>query len=288
MSLRLILFISLIFVFITTLTVPVDADESGVSSKPQQAEHVLATLGSPVITASPGQRIPLILSLRADDTWHLYWSNPGDSGMPPRIRMDLPDGVSQDGEWILPPPRHLIAGGMGTLVLDHDVILLTYLQISDSIDAEHIAISLRGEWLVCDDHMCLPGNAAMELTIPLGTSSMASSGAWHDRLQTAKERAAQTLEQQPLAHYANDTVVIPIPDAVHAAADRVIFAPSTTRIINLSTPQNMGADNGSAILTLSSAFTQPPETLQGLLVGLDAEGYPMASWELSAPLTAGE
>ena len=46
---------------------------------------------------APGQ--PFTVAFRFDiaEEWHIYWRNSGDSGMPPSVRWQLPEGfVAQD------------------------------------------------------------------------------------------------------------------------------------------------------------------------------------------------
>src|SRR3546814_15039379 len=41
----------------------------------------------------PGKSTRIALKLSPQQGWHVYWSNPGDSGMPPRITWSLPPKV---------------------------------------------------------------------------------------------------------------------------------------------------------------------------------------------------
>src|SRR3546814_9361616 len=41
----------------------------------------------------PGKSTRIALKLSPQQGWHVYWSNPGDRGMPPRITWSLPPKV---------------------------------------------------------------------------------------------------------------------------------------------------------------------------------------------------
>jgi thiol:disulfide interchange protein DsbD len=49
-----------------------------------EAEHAGLRLGA-------GE---LALRFRMEEGWHIYWRNPGDSGLPPDIKLTLPAGVT--------------------------------------------------------------------------------------------------------------------------------------------------------------------------------------------------
>src|ERR1700685_3110278 len=47
-----------------------------------------------------GHDFHLGLHFQLEKGWHIYWVNPGDSGEPPRVRWQLPPGVSVGAvEW---------------------------------------------------------------------------------------------------------------------------------------------------------------------------------------------
>src|SRR5437868_1703067 len=58
-------------------------------------------LMSAVQTAPPeGGDVWLGIHFRMRDTWHIYWRNPGDSGIPPTVTWHVPDGVrAGEIEW---------------------------------------------------------------------------------------------------------------------------------------------------------------------------------------------
>ena len=46
------------------------------------------------------------LHFQLEKGWHIYWTNPGDSGEPPRVKWDLPAGF-QAGSLHWPIPRRI-------------------------------------------------------------------------------------------------------------------------------------------------------------------------------------
>jgi len=71
----------------------------GYSSSP----HVKARLMPEVGSIEPGSRFCVALAFTMEEGWHIYWKNPGDSGLPATIQWDLPEGFSAgETEWPYP------------------------------------------------------------------------------------------------------------------------------------------------------------------------------------------
>ena len=60
----------------------------------------------------PGGTLWVDLHLDIDPGWHVYWRNPGDSGLPTEIAWKLPAGFSA-GEIAWPAPERFVLGTIG-------------------------------------------------------------------------------------------------------------------------------------------------------------------------------
>src|ERR1700722_18633836 len=58
------------------------------------AAHVKAELLADVSAIQPGKPFWLGVRLMIDPSWHVYWKNPGDSGLPTRVKLTVPDGFT--------------------------------------------------------------------------------------------------------------------------------------------------------------------------------------------------
>jgi thiol:disulfide interchange protein DsbD len=59
-------------------------------AKPERVGPVTAELIARQQAIQPGQPIELGLHIVPDPEWHVYWRNPGDAGMPPKLTWQLP------------------------------------------------------------------------------------------------------------------------------------------------------------------------------------------------------
>ncbi len=76
-----------------------------------------------------GQPVWVGLQLTHQPEWHTYWRNPGDSGLPTQIELNLPAGITA-GEVKWPLPHKLKAGNLTNYGYDKTVLLAVPLTVS--------------------------------------------------------------------------------------------------------------------------------------------------------------
>lgn len=160
---------------------------------PQGAEarppHATVELLSEQAIAGPGSTIWLGLRFRLEPGWHIYWRNPGDSGYPPRITWDLPEGVMA-GEILWPAPERLPFGPLTNFGYTGEVMLASPITLPTAYAGLHLPVVATVRWLVCAD-VCIPESATLVLTVPVAAA--ASPDARH------AETFARTRARWPLA-----------------------------------------------------------------------------------------
>ena len=91
------------------------AAQSSAVAKDQAKDLVRAELVSGAKALVPGATASLGVRLTMKRGWHVYWRNPGDSGLPPEMAWRLPEGVSACAfQWPVPeriPVQHLMNYG---------------------------------------------------------------------------------------------------------------------------------------------------------------------------------
>lgn len=126
---------------------------------------VEARLISSASSAAPGARITVGVQLLPSDGWKLYWINPGDSGLPPSVEWDLPEGVIAGAiQW--PAPRRFIVEGLAVFGYAGEVILPVELSFTQDLSptGNPLMIRARVDWLVCRD-ACVPGESHVSLQL---------------------------------------------------------------------------------------------------------------------------
>ena len=132
------------------------------SAKGGNVEATLIADGDAVI---PGLPLDAGIRLRMRPGWHVYWKNPGDSGLPPTVSWMLPRGFRAGAlEW--PAPTRFLDEGLVTYGYHDEVILPVQIETPNPIQGDSVSISARVEWLECKD-VCLPGSTVLTVRLPV-------------------------------------------------------------------------------------------------------------------------
>lgn len=120
--------------------------------------------------------------------WHLYWINPGDAGLAPKINWSLPTGISA-GNISWPYPHAIHIDSISNIGYS-DRLLLPVAFTSDT-NQNTADITADISWLVCSD-VCIPGKATLKKTLPLEKNCSATDYAnefkiWQEKIPAPLE-----------------------------------------------------------------------------------------------------
>jgi thiol:disulfide interchange protein len=235
-----------------------------VNANPVQADHVLATLESSVTQAAPGGSFQLALKLEHDPHWHTYWLNPGDTGLPTKVRVRAPAGV-EVGALEFPPPQRIDVGGLINFGYEGELRLLLPVTVAASFSASSIPIEIDASWLVCKEE-CIPGKATLKLDIAVGAAAVESplSGAIGD----ARNRVPVEAISAPIEVDGTSYHVDLKPNAA------VELFPLTTQLVNNAAPSiDLSSARTRASFRQSDEFDVLPERARFLAVPTAARAY---------------
>ncbi len=137
-------------------------------------------------TIEPGKPFDVALHLHSDPGWHTYWINPGDAGLPTKIKWTLPPGFTAGPiQW--PTPEKHKMGPLITYGYGGDVYLLTTITPPKGDLPQHFDIKARASWLVCLEE-CIPGKADLTLTLDTGMLNLRLPVENKDLFARARER----------------------------------------------------------------------------------------------------
>ncbi|MBL0726527.1 protein-disulfide reductase DsbD [Piscinibacter sp. HJYY11] len=153
-----------------------------------KTEQVEVRLVSAAATVQPGQSLLVGLQQKIIPHWHTYWVNPGDSGLPTTIAWTLPAGATASPiHW--PTPSRYSLGPITNYGYADEVTLPSVVQVPTGLrDGDRFELKAKVDWLVCND-VCIPQNATLSLTLPVGTAATPSGDA--SLLQQAQARVPQ-------------------------------------------------------------------------------------------------
>ncbi len=170
-------------------------DSAPQSTSGAPREHARAQLVAGVDAVAPGATFELAVRLEMDDHWHVYWTNPGDSGLATEVRLRGPDGFEL-GEVAFPGPELLVApGDIVTYGYEHEVHLPATVTVPADPGPGPFRFEADVRWLVCEDGgSCIPGDATVSLELPLADGDP-GPGTHADALTANRARLPRSWEQ---------------------------------------------------------------------------------------------
>lgn len=160
--------------------------QTAVTAEKQESRPVEARLLADVASVRPGQTFTAGVLLTMKPEWHVYWKNPGDSGLPVSIALSGPNGVTF-GEMRWPLPVDFVQPGEIVGYGYTDTVLFPIEVSVPASVAPGAALDLAAEvsWLACKD-VCIPGRAKLDLRVPVAAESATANEAlfeqWRQRL----------------------------------------------------------------------------------------------------------
>jgi thiol:disulfide interchange protein DsbD len=99
--------------------------------------------------------------------WHVYWKNPGDSGLPPRVELaSNPDG-STFGPLQFPVPDRIPYGPLVNFAYEGNALYPSkWTAPASLVSGESVTITANVKWLICKEE-CVPGKAQLALRLPV-------------------------------------------------------------------------------------------------------------------------
>lgn len=230
---------------------------------------------------SQGQPISAGVLFTMPQGWHIYWQNPGDSGIPTTLAWTVPEGITvSDIQW--PLPERIETSGLVNYGYGPKVILpVTLTPASAGISGP---ITVRAEWLVCKD-ICIPESAELSAAIP--TSS-----------PQAQVLLSNVFEQSPrtssaAAHYSADekqvSLTVALAELELTDAETIASAqwfPVNDGIILNNTAQRFAVNNGLLTITTERGSADLQTEWKGVLSLQTHEEEPPIGYNLTAALDA--
>ncbi|AMB47507.1 protein-disulfide reductase DsbD domain-containing protein [Methylobacterium sp. AMS5] len=282
----------LLLAFLLTLAAPGLAGAQGAMTAMKAKDLVRARLVSESEALVPGRTVTLGLHMAMKPGWHVYWRNPGDSGLPPEMAWRLPEGFTVGPvQW--PVPERIRVQTLINFGYEGAVTLLVPLAVPESARAgETVRLSGTLSYLVCEE-ICIPGSAELSLDLPVAASAEPASG---QAALFARARAAlpEALPKAAPGSYRatreGDRLVLHLERPGLAGVTDAAFFPYAEGALDNAAPQDLAIDAAGLHLTLTPGDAgQLPEALAGVLA-LTEDGarkaYALGPEPAPAPTTA--
>lgn len=244
---------------------------SGAHAQPPKSplDLVRASLVAEPGRIEPGKPFTVGVRMVTKPGWHVYWRNPGDSGLPPEVVWTLPAGFSAGTfDWPAPtriPVAHLVNHGF-----KGEAVLLTQVTPPSTLPAGRpITLDAKLSYLACEE-ICIPGSADLRLTLPVAEAGSSGGDDLRNADLFAKARDALPVPSPWPARLTQDghRLVLHLdaeglkPDAIRAAH----FFPYAESAVENAAAQDLTVDAAGLHLALTRA--NPGDAVPGDLPGV--------------------
>ena len=235
---------------------------------PAVAEHVEVELVAQNQALIAGDN-RLALRIKPEKGWHVYWRNPGDSGLPTKLVWpQLPEGISA-GEIQWPFPEEHTLGDLTNYGYGEDTLLPFSLSVAAGTPSP-VALSARAEWLVCAD-VCIPGKADVKLDLPVADQAQPDPK-WAAAFDHAIAHLPKPADFKAQFQIDGEEFRLAF-DTLPGSSNEARFYPYATDIVAHTAKVRSAWSGRSLSLArpLSTYFVQAPESVQGILVLGDSD-----------------
>lgn len=250
-----------------------------VSATAQPARHIDPVLAFGTRSPAPGQTVTVAIQMRAERGWHGYWSNPGDSGLPPQVKWSAPEGVTFT-ELRHPAPRLLNVQGIASYVHDGTFTLLATMTVPDDARVGRtIPLKVALDWLACSDTLCVPESAELLAQLQVGSGAIDSAG--RAIIDSARQNLPRATDEGWYVRQGSD-LLITLPGAADAVTGGGHLFPVSDGWFEAGTSQSIERSGEHAIVRVTGS----PDGVSGEFRGVLRTGqrsYAISASQGSAP-----
>jgi thiol:disulfide interchange protein DsbD len=212
------------------------------------------------------------LRFQVEPGWHIYWRNPGESGVATTAKWTLPAGFSTDS-LAYPTPSRLDVAGVVTHVLEGDLVFMTTIRPPPQgrLTAHGSRLTAHVRYGVCKD-VCYPGSVTVSTSMPVMTDAGPNAG-WRivDSLYNARRPRTEPLTAGMT--FNGDVAVISVLLPPGCAGTSVTLFPWDRDLSPAAVTIPMPRGCGPAVFKLPLR-EKPKGTIRGVvLVGTDSRGF---------------
>ncbi len=236
-------------------------------------EQVTAELFADGADLAAGTPFWAAVELRMPPKWHVYWQNPGDSGMETMLDWQLPAGF-EAGPIHWPPPERIEYSGLFNYGYEGKTGLMVPITTADDWDGAPFDIAVKADWLVCKE-ICIPESARLDLTVRPGENS--------PTIDAYAKRLPRIWPQDAAYRIRGEQVRITVPLGavdIGEITDSWWF-PVDDGIISNASDQPWQVQDGALSITAERGSMPPQPVFDGLLKLRAADG-PARYWHVQA------
>ncbi|MEX6633132.1 protein-disulfide reductase DsbD family protein [Hyphococcus lacteus] len=118
----------------------------------------------------PGETTWFALRQELRDGWHVFWTNPGDAGLPLELDWTLPEGFAV-GDILQPIPEYIPVGPLASYAHEGEPVFLVPVRVPDNATiGDVIGVTINASWQTCEE-ICVPESGQFSFEFPVKRTS---------------------------------------------------------------------------------------------------------------------
>lgn len=252
-----------------------------------QKKQAQVDLLSEQLFVTPGETFWVAIRFQLEPHWHIYWENPGDTGVPPSVNWKLPEGV-QAGPLLWPCPKRIEDFSLVNYAYEESVVFLTEMKMTSSLGQNEITLEAHVEWLLCYE-ICIHEETSLRLTLPLKQTPPEFDKTLVPLFKEARDALPKNLTEWTLhGKLGEKTIELKLfpPVSFSEEIQQLSFFPKEAGVLEDSASQIWKKTKKGYTLTLTRSISVGKTTnlLQGLL--LMTQNQEQKAFQVQIPLSS--
>jgi thiol:disulfide interchange protein len=242
--------------------------------------HLHVQLVVPQSTFYPGGPNSAGLYFKLEPGWHVYWKNAGDSGEPPKINWNLPQGITAT-PLQFPAPKRLPLGPLMDFGYEDQVLFPFSFDVAKSAHPGPAILDAKASWLVCRE-VCIPGKAELGMRVLLAATAPASptiSSVDESLWKQAQGTLPADLPASDQALFQPTSTGFRLGITTGRRETDAVFFPADQNLIDNPSPQTVTPTRDGLVLELKkdTNLQSNPAQLKGVLELSGGRSYEIAA-----------
>lgn len=202
--------------------------------------------------------------------WHIYWVNPGGTGLGSNVSFEAPDGFTV-GPTQYPLPHKTVAGTPEVPNVSHTYEGTAFHSVAITAPAElevgtTISFNANSFWQACNEFCLMPTDTELSLSLPVADAAAPSPiAAEITKALSQSQGAVPKLIANPTIEDGKLELMVVIEGAAVTSTEGAHFFSAESKLIDDNAPQEIELEDGLLTIraALASAETVLPEVVQG-------------------------
>ncbi|MAW78870.1 MAG: thiol:disulfide interchange protein [Parvularcula sp.] len=197
--------------------------------------------------------------------WHVFWTNPGDAGLPLRLDWSLPQGF-EAGEILHPAPEFIPVGPLASYAHEGAPVFLVPVTVpEDANPGETVDIDIHASWQACEE-ICVPEKGRFSFSVPvLETGAM--EPARRVLFSLARAKLPKAYEERGRIAVEDGAYVLTVAAPQGFTEKNAFFFARPEGVVSPPAPQEMEVEDGVLRIAMQPGWVEryDEETFSGVL-----------------------